>query len=119
MYKVGEVVQGTITGIKPYGAFVRVDESTSGLIHISEISDFYISDVGKFFNKGEKVVVKIIDIDEYGQLRLSLKAIQTNRKSAIPTKRDIQAINNVGFASLQEKLPIWINERIKEIHQND
>ncbi|NMA15984.1 MAG: S1 RNA-binding domain-containing protein, partial [Erysipelotrichia bacterium] len=42
MYKVGQVIQGTITGIKPYGAFVKVDEKTSGLIHISEISEYYI-----------------------------------------------------------------------------
>ncbi|NLZ76318.1 MAG: S1 RNA-binding domain-containing protein [Erysipelotrichia bacterium] len=113
MYKVGQVVQGTITGIKPYGAFVKIDEETSGLIHISEISEYYINDVSYFFKKGEKVVVKIIDIDKIGQLRLSLKAIQTNRKYAIPTKKDIANIEKIGFKSLQEKLPDWIKDALK------
>lgn len=118
MYKVGDVIQGTITGIKPYGAFVRIDEFTSGLIHISEISDFYISDVNRFFNKGEKIVVKVIDIDDKGQLRLSLKAIQTNRKYAVPTRRDISSINRLGFSSLENVLGKWIEETLnKEEYQ--
>ena len=37
-YRIGQIVEGTITGIQPYGAFVSLDEETSGLIHISEIS---------------------------------------------------------------------------------
>ncbi len=119
MYKIGQVVQGTITAVKPYGAFIKVDEDTSGLIHISEISEYYINDVSYFFRKGEKVVVKIIDIDKYGQLRLSLKAIQTNRKYAVPTRKDIAKLEKIGFKSLKEKLPIWIKETIKEINGYD
>ncbi|MGI6608340.1 MAG: CvfD/Ygs/GSP13 family RNA-binding post-transcriptional regulator [Erysipelotrichaceae bacterium] len=114
MYKTGQVVQATITGIRPYGAFVKVDDETSGLIHISEISEYYINDVSDFFKKGEKVIVKIIDIDKYGHLRLSLKAIQTNRKYAVPTKKDIARLEKIGFKSLKEKLPVWINDTLKE-----
>lgn len=114
MYKVGQVVQGTITGIKPYGAFVKVDDDTFGLIHISEISNYYVNDVHRYFRKGEKAVVKIIDIDKNGQLRLSLKAIQSNRKYAIPTKRNINELTTIGFKSLQEQLPIWIEKTLKE-----
>ncbi len=114
MYKIGQVVQGTITGIKPYGAFVKVDDDTSGLIHISEVSEYYVNDVSYYFRKGEKLVVKIIDIDKYGQLRLSLKAIQTNRKYAIPTKKDIARLEKIGFKSLEEKLPVWIEDTLKE-----
>jgi predicted RNA-binding protein with RPS1 domain len=115
MYKVGQVIQVTVTGVKPYGAFVKADEHTNGLIHISEISEFYIRDVAKFFTKGEKLVVKIIDIDKNGQLRLSLKAIQSNRKCAIPSKKDISAINKIGFATLSEQLPQWIAQAMEDI----
>ena len=114
MHKIGQLIPVTVTGVRPYGAFVRTDDGTNGLIHISEISEFYIKDVGRFFNKGEKLVVKIIDIDQNGQLRLSLKAIQSNRKGAIPTKREISAINTIGFESLREKLPVWISQAKKE-----
>ena len=42
-YQSGQVVQGIVTGIKPYGAFVKIDDNTDGLIHISEISDNYVN----------------------------------------------------------------------------
>ena len=41
-YKIGQIIEGVITGVKPYGAFVKVDEQTTGLIHISEISDDFV-----------------------------------------------------------------------------
>ena len=41
-YKIGEIVEGIITGIQPYGAFVSLDDETCGLIHISEISDGFV-----------------------------------------------------------------------------
>ena len=45
-YQSGQVVQGIVTGIKPYGAFVKIDDNTDGLIHISEISDNYVRQTG-------------------------------------------------------------------------
>lgn len=118
MYKIGEVIQGTITGIKPYGAFVKADDGCDGLIHISEISDFFVNDISKFFKKGEKVIVKIIDIDKKGQYCLSLKAIQSNRKYAIPTKKDIADLNVIGFASLKKQLDDWITIAMKRIDKD-
>ena len=52
-YQSGQVVQGIVTGIKPYGAFVKIDDNTDGLIHISEISDNYVNDVSLFVRQGE------------------------------------------------------------------
>lgn len=117
-YSTGQVVQGVITGIKSYGAFVKLADDSDGLIHISEISDYFVNDVNKFFKKGEKVVVKIIDIDASGKYRLSLKAIQKNRKYAIPTKKYLSNNNTIGFESLKQQLPIWIETAIKEIEGN-
>ena len=68
-YQSGQVVQGIVTGIKPYGAFVKIDDNTDGLIHISEISDNYVNDVSLFVRQGEKIVVKVIAADPVsGQL---------------------------------------------------
>ena len=73
-YSIGDVVEGVITGIKPYGAFVALDSTHNGLIHISEISERYVRDVHTFVNMNEKVKVKILDQDEDGiHFRLSLK----------------------------------------------
>ena len=44
-YLVGQVIEGVVTGIQPYGAFVYLDSETKGLIHISEISQGYVKDL--------------------------------------------------------------------------
>ena len=110
-YQSGQVVQGIVTGIKPYGAFVKIDDNTDGLIHISEISDNYVNDVSLFVRQGEKIVVKVIAADPVsGQLKLSLKAVQPPRKSHM-RYRNLNAINRyIGFKTLKEKLPEWIME---------
>ena len=110
-YSVGQVVQGVVTGVQPYGAFVKVDNNTYGLIHISEISNHFVNDVHSFVNIGEKVVVKIIDIDnKNNQLRLSLKAVQPQRRfsKARFIKQDDGL--TIGFSSLKNKLSSWIEE---------
>ena len=55
MYKVGQVIEGYISGIQPYGAFVYIDEQTSGLIHISELSDGFVHDISQYVQIGDKV----------------------------------------------------------------
>ena len=63
-YRVGQIIEAQITGIKPYGAFVSVDENISGLIHISELSDGFVRDVESFVKMGEKVKLKVLEVDE-------------------------------------------------------
>ena len=76
MFHIGDIVEGKITGIQPYGAFVLLDNNTSGLIHISEISDGYVKDISHFVHVGDIVKVKVIDFDQNNnQARLSLKAL--------------------------------------------
>ena len=71
-YKVGMTVYGQISGIKPYGAFVKFSDDVSGLIHISELSNGFVRNVDHFVSLGEYVMVKVIDVDKvHKQLRLS------------------------------------------------
>ena len=74
--KVGEVLTGKVTGITKFGAFVTVAPGKSGLVHISEIANTYVSDVSKFLADGQEVKVKIIGIDDNGRLNLSIKKAQ-------------------------------------------
>ena len=109
-YRAGQVVQGVITGIKPYGAFVRVDDECDGLIHISEISENFVNNVSNFVRIGEKVVVKIIDIDHYNhQYRLSLKAIHSSSRQRYSRKSSQSVKPVLGFSTLEKKLPQWIS----------
>ncbi len=112
-YLVGEVVEGYITGIKAYGAFVFLDSSHKGLIHISEISDYFVKDVHSFVRVNDRVKVKILDIDEDGaHLKLSLKAVATNKtRFSKRHKRNIRYPKmEIGFSSLAEQLDRWIDE---------
>ena len=70
---VGNIVSGKVTGITKFGAFVALAPGKSGLVHISEIANSYVSDVNKFLKEGQEVKVKIIGIDENGRINLSIK----------------------------------------------
>ena len=110
-YRVGQVVQGIVTGIKPYGAFVKIDDRYDGMIHISEISSDFVRDVHYFVKLGEKIVVKIIDINpENNHLTLSLKAVQPSRRTRKVSFRSRWMKDEEGFAVLEEALPKWIEK---------
>ncbi len=83
--KVGDSVEGTITGVIDYGAFVNVG-GIEGLIHISEISWERVEDPRKYVKTGDKVTAKIIAIDK-DRLSLSLKQLQED-----PWLKDVDAI---------------------------
>lgn len=115
-YMVGKVVEGVVTGIKPYGAFVSIDARHTGLIHISEMSERFVRDVHTYVKIDERVKVKILDIDDDGiHFRLSLKAVEANKARFMRKRRithDIPEMK-IGFTSLQERLPQWVEEAIK------
>ncbi len=116
-YKIGEIVEGKITGIQAYGAFVALDDDTNGLIHISEISDGYVKDITRFVRVGDTVRVKIIDIDEStNQVRLSLKALHKKRahgRMGMFSHKATLPESKLGFLSIEKQLPIWIQEAKK------
>lgn len=111
-YKIGSVVYGKITGIKPYGAFVKFSDGISGLIHISELSNHFVKNVDHFVNIDDYVMCKVIDIDTCNkQLRLSFKALSNNtRKYASSSSFKFEGVptNKIGFKSLKDKMPKWL-----------
>lgn len=74
--EVGEIYEGKVASIMPYGAFVDLTPSISGLLHVSEMADEFVKDPKKFVNEGEIIKVKIVDIDKMGKIKLSIKGIQ-------------------------------------------
>lgn len=80
-YKVGDVVDGLIQKVVPYGAFVRIAEGLNGLIHISELSDKLVKDPADIVKVGDNVKVKILSISSTERhLGLSLKATSGSTK---------------------------------------
>lgn len=120
-YTVGNVVKGKVTGIQSYGAFVALDESTQGLVHISEIAHGYVKDVNEHLSVGNEVEVKILSVDEKaGKIGLSIKATQeAPKEEKAPRKRPAKKQNApaaqeaetpAGFNTLKDKLEDWINQ---------
>ncbi|NCE63499.1 S1 RNA-binding domain-containing protein [Pseudoflavonifractor sp. 524-17] len=72
-FGVGSILEGKVTGITKFGAFVSLPENKSGLVHISEIAYSYVNDVKDHLKEGQEVKVKVIGIDENGRINLSIK----------------------------------------------
>ena len=71
--EVGAILEGKVTGITKFGAFVALPGGKSGLVHISEIAYSYVSDVSEHLTQGQEVKVKVISIDENNRINLSIK----------------------------------------------
>lgn len=120
-YEVGSVVEGKITGIKPFGAFVALDENKQGLVHISEVAHGYVKDINDVLSVGEVVKVKIKSIDENtGKISLSIRETlpapeETERRAPRNNKpkggnRGGGQDKSQGFNTLEDKLKDWLKQ---------
>lgn len=81
---VGTIVEGKIAKITNYGAFVDLDGSGTGMIHISEIANTYVKDINDHVKLGDTVTVKVIGINEQGKVSLSIKEMQAKQEPSAP-----------------------------------
>ena len=119
--RVGDIVEGMITGIQPYGAFVSLDNGYKGLIHISEISERYVRDVHSFVHMNERVSVKVLDISDMEHIKLSLKAVAPNKQRFQFIKHaGVQPLPDsvIGFSSLAVHLNDWIETAYEKNRRN-
>lgn len=85
--KVGEIVEGRVTGITNFGVFVDLGEGKSGLVHISEIAQTYVSDVKEFVKENDVVKMKVLNISDDGKISLSIKrATEPQTQSRVKPK---------------------------------
>lgn len=111
-FEKNKIIQGTVSGITEYGAFVKFDEYYSGLIHISEISDKFVSDINNFVKIGDVVSVLILDVDHKNyHLKLSIKNINYKNDRKKHYKTIIETPS--GFHTLRKKLNFWIKDYLK------
>ena len=88
---VGAILDGKVTGIMKFGAFVSLPGGRSGLVHISEIAYTYVNQVSDHLQVGQEVKVKVIGIDDAGRINLSIKKAmdpppqQDRRRSNAPS----------------------------------
>ena len=126
--EVGAIVEGEVTGITNFGAFVQLPEGKVGLIHISEVSDVYVKDVHDFLKEHQKVKAKVLSIDVRGKIALSLKKLEPS--SDVPAKPakpkftpDVErrAARPTGPLSFEDKLSRFMkdsDDRMLDLRRN-
>lgn len=119
-FQAGDIVEGTITGITSFGAFVKLGEGKEGLIHISEIANEYVTDIQNYVTLGGVVKVKVLGINKQKKFDLSLKqanapAPEQNtanpnpthslpKKAFIPRKKRFEGGPSAEISPFEEKM---------------
>ena len=116
-YNKDDIVKGKVTGIEDYGIFVSVDDSVTGLIHISEISTAFVRNITDYVEIGEDIQAKVLEYDSKNKkLKLSIKDfdyhINHNKKNMITETKS-------GFEGLHNLLDKWIEEKEEEMAKKE
>lgn len=114
--EVGSIVEGVVTSIKNFGAFVQLPEGKTGLIHISEVADVYVKDIKDHIKENDKVKVKVISVDENGKIGLSIKQLNPKSPNSRPPRRDGWR-NSQAQMSFEEKISKFLKD--SEERQSD
>jgi general stress protein 13 len=118
--EVGSVVEGKVTGIKPFGAFVAIDGEKQGLVHISQVAHGFVKDINEHLSVGDEVKVKVMSIDgDTGKISLSIRetvaapekpARPAKPRTERPRKVEVAQEKSQGFNTLEEKLKGWLKQ---------
>ncbi len=111
--EVGAVLEGKVSAIKDYGAFVSFENGKSGMVHISQVSATFVQNISEKLTLGQTVTVKVIAIDEKGKISLSIKALEQQGAPSVkkaPRKETAPALDPatpppVYTAYVREKKP--------------
>jgi S1 RNA binding domain protein len=108
--EVGSKLQGKVTGITNFGAFVELPEGSTGLVHISEVADNYVKDINEHLKVGDQVEVKVINVEKDGKIGLSIKKAKERKNE--PSQRSNRS--NKGDRSSKESFEQKMARFLKE-----
>lgn len=110
--EVGAILEGKVTSITKFGAFVELPENKTGMVHISEVSTGFVEEITDYLQENQIVKVKVIEIDQNGRINLSIKRLldqpqQSSRRA--PARR-----GNVGWQPKQVVQPVTFEEMMSK-----
>ena len=106
-FKEGDVIEGRVTGIQPYGIFVKLNDECSGLVHATELDKLESDNPGRFFKIGQPLKVKILRIKPGGkQAVLRIHRGTENRRRMSASNFETSS----GFSAVKKRMPTWIQE---------
>lgn len=97
-HEVGSIIEGKVTGITKFGAFVELDDGAVGMVHISEISQSYVNDISEHLKENQIVKVKVLNVGDDGKISLSIKRALPQQSGF---RRDNNRSGNAGGRSQQ------------------
>ena len=123
LVEVGKIVEGKVSGITNFGAFVQLPEGKTGLVHISEIAEEYVKDINAHLKDNQIVKVKVISVDNNGKISLSIKkameprpVVRTNRPMDIDWSRG--GNDNLSFEERLSKFMKDSDEKLHDLKKN-
>ena len=126
---VGAVLEGKITGITKFGAFVALEGGKSGLVHISEVANAYVNDVHDHVQLGQTVKVRVLSLSDDGKINLSIKRAEEEpqprqkrepraQSPAKPVSAPPQAAETTGDQDFEDRLKRFMQESDSRIADN-
>ncbi len=122
----GSILEGKVTGIMPFGAFVSLGDGKTGLVHISEIALEYVKDINDHIKVGDDVKVKVLSIDPKGKISLSIKqAMPKEKRERAPRPSRLETVdfskkrppvgNDASFEDLMSRFKQDSDEKMQDI----
>jgi S1 RNA binding domain protein len=123
LLEVDKIVEGRVSGITNFGAFVQLPGGKTGLVHISEIAEEYVKDINAHLKENQSVKVKIMSVDNDGKISLSIKrALQSQPKVKSSRPVDIDwskdTTPNMSFEDQLAKFMKDSDERLQDLKKN-
>ncbi|WML42531.1 S1 domain-containing RNA-binding protein [Neobacillus sp. PS3-40] len=115
--EVGSKLQGKVTGITNFGAFVELPDGSTGLVHISQVAENYVKDINDHLKVGDLVEVKVINVEKDGKIGLSIKkakdrpeAPKTHSHSQRPRQGRANDRNNPKPENFESKMARFLKD---------
>jgi S1 RNA binding domain protein len=118
LVELGNIVEGKVSGITNFGAFVQLPDGKTGLIHISEVAEEYVKDINAHLKESQVVKVKVISVDN-GKISLSIKKAVERKpipKSTRPLESDRNKSGNDNSLSFEDRLAKFMKDSDEKMH---
>lgn len=121
--EVGKIIDGKVTGVTNFGAFVDIGDGKRGLVHISEVAREYVEKISDYVKEGDSVKVMVVSIEPSGKISLSIKkALEQEAKSSTSSRPAVfdwpAKEENLSFEDKMLKFKQASDEKMHDIKRN-
>ncbi len=120
--EVGKIIDGKVTGVTNFGAFVDIGGGKKGLVHISEVAREYVEKISDYVKEGDSVKVMVVALEDNGKISLSIKKALEAEAKKVPTRPAVfewgAKEENLSFEDKMLKFKQARDEKMHDIKRN-